>query len=96
MSDRKLNPVAKELISAKKRIENPKNWCQYGFEIDGRECAWQAASHYSWEVRRRLRQSCLELFNESSLMLTNDCLGHAAVMRAFDHAISRALAGGTE
>jgi hypothetical protein len=90
MSDRKLNPIARELIAAKKRIENSENWCRGAFELNGRMCALGALLMSKQNAIPVLRRSAKELFGLAAVQV-NDYLGHAAVMQMYDLAISKAL-----
>lgn len=38
MSRREIPAVAKELLAAKRRIENPENWCTRSYFREGRRC----------------------------------------------------------
>jgi hypothetical protein len=101
MSDRKLTAIAKELIEAKKRIENPENWCagRFGFG-SGRLCALGAifagrpVGETLHATIRALDDAADESFRKGGAISVNDDLGHAAVMQLYDHAIARALAEG--
>lgn len=97
MSDRQLPPIAKELIAAKKRIENEDDWCQGQFQNGHRVCAATAlceasesGNAYEWFIASALllrpRITCVSELNDE--------VGHKAVMETFDHAIARAIAKG--
>lgn len=98
MSNREIGTIAKVLIDAKKRIEDPENWCRhnYGFE-GGPMCARGAIFRGNTGVTRaaimELDASAETLFGTpySYEVNDNDNLGHAAVMQMYDHAIARAL-----
>lgn len=72
MSNREVGPVAKELIAAKKRIEDPENWC-VGCLLSpkGEMCALGAAGvrGYEWKdnpLVPLLAKSARELFPQAS------------------------------
>jgi len=98
MSNREIGTIAKVLIDAKKRIEDPKNWCRfnYGFE-GGPMCARGAilrGTHcHSRAAIMELDASAKALFGTpfSYDVNDNETLGHAAVMQMYDHAIARTL-----
>lgn len=94
MSNRELGPIAKELIAAKKRIENPKHWWDgTPTTIKRGDCAVSSLGLAAVEERRCLRHSAEELFGMGT-MSVNDTLGHAAVMQIYDHAIAKAVRDG--
>lgn len=91
MSNRKLGPIARELIAAKKRIENPENWCPEGVgqlgEAGQRKCAIRALGGSMpafWFL--------MDLTDDS--IISVNARGHAAVMQMYDHAISKAAREG--
>jgi hypothetical protein len=90
MSDRKIGAVARELIEAKKRIEDPANWCTPLTYKRGRMCAMTALIEHGGGYDL-LSQVSLELFDGLRPHQVNDKLGHAAVMQMYTHAINRAL-----
>ena len=103
MSDRKLPQLAKDLIAAKRLIENEEDWCPeeegvpQGLKVkeDGRvaRCALMACDAVS------IMSGCvLALFDASRKMgyenpISVNTQGHAAVMRMFDLAIQGAING---
>lgn len=105
MSDRQIGAVARELIAAKKRIEDSDNWCQGAISTDdGRMCAYGALGMTSIAA-------CVQLLDDAAKALfpdvcerkrsalapapwVNDTVGHAAVMAMYDHAIQRAISEG--
>jgi hypothetical protein len=98
MSDRQLNPIAKELIAAKKLIQDPDNWCQRHPRRGNKFCARGAldevgASFKAWDL---LAGACLPICGYHSVIVCNDSKGHAAIMQAFDLAISKALSQSPE
>lgn len=95
MSDRKVGSITKELIAAKKRIENPENWCVGSYQTGGKFCAVGALLmfEHDHEARTRLYVAASELYHTIPHAV-NDYFGHPAVMRIYDHAIQRALSEG--
>ena len=100
MSDRKFGPITRELIAAKKRIENPENWaseeesCGTGI-ADHKRCALLALGFYG-ERSKEAEMYLLEASFQGGgkgIIYTNS-LGHAAVMQMYDHAIARAIKEG--
>lgn len=100
MSNREVGPVAKELIAAKKRIEDPENWLPEEANIlsgeDGnRFCAMRAilTNGGALSTLSVLEDSAEILHGTRNAVHVNN-LGHAAVMQMYDHAIQRALSEG--
>ena len=108
MSERKITPVAAELIAAKKRIENEVDWCpegqgQYGIDGD-RLCAVHALNFTLGKnhstAHRMLQEVASEMIERPLLKQDNDAIiqvnamGHKTVMALYDHAIQRALSEG--
>ena len=103
MSDRKFGPITRELIAAKKRIENPENWCPAGWGSKGKMCAVHAlyvetsnVSDPAIEAQWLALCASSEALFQTNPMRVNDnpALGHAAVMQMYDHAIARAIKEG--
>lgn len=106
MSDRQLPAVTKELIAARKRIENPENWTTETYcDFQGRRCAegaifdfYRDASNHLGMRRTKergeaycvLAAAAKELYGEN-IVRANDHLGHAAVMQLYDYAIRKSL-----
>lgn len=103
MSNREINQAAKDLIAAKKLIENPKNWCRdqlqrytrtwYGKRY-AQYCALGAlqATRASSEAGAYLCQAA-QTKHGTMPDSVNDLHGHGATMEMFDYAISLALSG---
>ena len=98
MSDRKFGPITRELIAAKKRIENEDDWCRGSYHRDGALCAAAALGYpfKTGEALHALIAAAQELEPDAGLpvLYINDTLGHAAVMQMYDHAIARAIKEG--
>lgn len=100
MSKRELTEVAKELIAAKKRIENPENWGQDSYWYEGRRCALGALYNITnmttcisdgtpiqHAAHLALNAAGFQL-GLGGIVCVNDDKDHAAVMLVFDHAIA--------
>lgn len=94
MSNRILNPLAKELVEGKAKIADRSNWCTGIYQDKyGRMCAYGAIGIHNSRVTdasRLLCQVALELYRET-IITVNDTRGHEAVMRVYDEAIRRAM-----
>lgn len=105
MSRREIPEVARQLMQAKKRIENPENWCRNeAISKDGsRVCVMGAVDGLYRTVHgiRRahttsvaalclLGRSAEELF-KTNYVNVNDRHGFKAVHKCLDHAISLAI-----
>ena len=90
LSDRKIRPIAKELITAKTRISDPDKWCQGAYEHDGKLCAVGAVGRTNYGAANWLNDSSYRLYGRS-ITAVNDWEGYSAVMEVFDHAIQRAI-----
>lgn len=102
MSDRKVGTRAKQLIEAKARIADRKNWCQHELvNHRGQLCAFGAlyvGKNY-WDnihvaILNEAAKALFPIPNYGGMMeaaWVNDNLGHAAVMKVYDLAIQNEL-----
>lgn len=100
MSDRKLTPIAKELIEAKARISDINNWCIGETRNErGQMCAFGAVGQIDFlKLTELLDKAAIELYGyvppgnfHRPAAYVNDHIGHAAVMKVYDRAIQNEL-----
>lgn len=95
------NPVTTNLIKARELIADRKNWWRGGGRRvkDGGLCAMMALTktigseeltYYSPEYKL-LNKAAYLLFQDSTVIATNDIRGHAAVMKTYDKAVELSL-----
>ncbi len=86
------------LISARQKIEDPKNWCYGKMRIGEKFCA-VGAIHFTLaalkvsevDTMNALRVACNQLYKTASIPQVNDQKGHEAILKCFDLAISTEL-----